>query len=276
MSVEQLAESNDDEFNAGFESEMIPTATPEPQAQNPAPAADAEPVVAAPKFAQITEEQLESLLKSAAQIDEIKATSNSKLDKAFGKIGSIERLMQELQSSTPAGQAVEVSPEDFSELSEEYPELANLQMKGLNRVLAKVRGTGPTIDQAQIETLVQQRLAPALENVNTTVERQVGAILLAEKHENWREIVGKQDDKTNAFRVWLELQPEAYRNQINQTNQAGVIAKAIDTFKAVQAKKPAIDKRTGRIEAAVTPKGVGGHALAPSDDDEFNAGFQGR
>jgi hypothetical protein len=272
MSVEQLeVEGTDEDFNAGFDNAAPPTVTPE--TPNPTPA---EVVVEPPKFAQITQEQLDSLLKSAAQVDEIRSTSTSQIDKAFGKIGGIERLMQQLQSSTPAGQAVEVSLEDFAEMTAEYPELADLQMKGLNRVLAKVRGTGPAIDATQIEQLVQQRLAPALQDVDTRVEQQVGAILLTEKHENWREIVGKQDDKTNAFRIWMETQPEAYRTQINQTNQASVIARAISTFQAAQAKKPAIDKRSSRIEAAVTPKGVGGHAPAPSDDDEFNAGFNGR
>src|SRR6058998_3438590 len=87
-------DSNDDDFTAGFDGADAPTATPETKpAETAAATPDATPVVTqAPKYVQITQEQFDGLMSSAAKIDEIKATQHSQLDKAFGKIGGIERL----------------------------------------------------------------------------------------------------------------------------------------------------------------------------------------
>jgi hypothetical protein len=280
----QVQDGPDEDFDAGFAGLETPTETPEttetqvaqdaPEQVTPAPETPA-----APEYVQITKEELQGLKAGAAAVEELRATLASQNDKTFGKIGGLERLVKELQSTTPAGEAVELSEEDMAEFAQEYPELANMQRAVLNKALGKIRlrgtGTAEGIAPEKLDELVTQRLQPALQEVNTQVERLVESRLLAKDHPDWREVVdaGNPESK-NAYRTWLATQPAAYQSQVNTSTDSGVIGESITKFKASVKTQAAINQRQSRIDAAVTPRGVGGNsASTPSDDDEFNAGF---
>ena len=51
----------------------------------------------------------------------------------FAEIGGVERLIQQLQTSVPAGEAISLDDKDFAELKEEYPELAEVTLKASDR-----------------------------------------------------------------------------------------------------------------------------------------------
>lgn len=276
-----VIEGNDDDFNAGFDDKQTaPTETPEPKDADKDDVQDADPAPApaTPKYVQITQEQLDSLMATAARIEEIKATATTQIDKAFGKIGGVERLISDLQKATPAGQSVQISEDDFAELAEDYPELAEMQLKGLTRVLAKmnVRGVAnsDSFDPEKLNALVTQRMEPALKGVEQQVEQKVQSILLGREHKDWREVVG-QPDAQNEFRKWLATQPGEFQKELNTTYDAEVISGALTKFKASVKAKAAISQRQSRISAAVNEKGAGGSADAPADDDDdFNEGFR--
>lgn len=280
----QVTDGTDDDFDSGFAGAVTPTETPE-LADTPAAeeaAAQAEPVAQdppAPEYVQITREDLAGLKASAAAVEELRATLTSQTDKTFGKIGGLERLVKELQATTPSGEAVELSEEDMAEFAQEYPELANMQRAVLNKALGKIklRGTGTEQGFApeQIDELVSQRLQPALDGVSEQVERLVESRLLAKEHPDWKEIVdaGNPDSK-NPYRTWLAAQPAEYQTQVNTSSDSGVIGASIAKFKTAAKAQQAISQRQSRIDAAVTPRGVGGNAApSSSDDDDFNAGF---
>lgn len=201
------------------------------------------------------------------------------MDTAFGKIGEVNRLIASLQQSTPAGEAISLNDDDLAELSSEFPEIAAMTAKGLNRVLSRLKGTGGA--SPDIESLVQQRLAPVMESLPTRVEAMVSEKLLAKEHGDWRAIVGKPDEKTE-YREWLSKQPAEYQKTVSETYDSVVIGESLTRFKAEQAKAQAAaeearkkaeaaNQRKSRFEAAATPRGMPGNT--PMESDE-TAGFR--
>lgn len=279
----ETTQVDDQSEAAGFASLFNdePTETPagNEQTQTPEPAEAAQEPAPPPKLAQITEEQYADLLARAAAVDELKAELGKKVDTAFGKIGEVNRLIASLQQSTPAGEAISLNDDDLAELSSEFPEIAAMTAKGLNRVLSRLKGTGGA--SPDIESLVQQRLAPVMESLPTRVEAMVSEKLLAKEHGDWRAIVGKPDEKTE-YREWLSKQPAEYQKTVSETYDSVVIGESLTRFKAEQAKAQAAaeearkkaeaaNQRKSRFEAAATPRGMPGNT--PMESDE-TAGFR--
>lgn len=279
----ETTQVDDQSEAAGFASLFKdgPTETPagNEQTQTPEPAEAAQEPAPPPKLAQITEDQYAELLARAAAVDELKAGLDKKVDQAFGKIGDVNRLIASLQQSTPAGEAISLNDDDLAELSSEFPEIAAMTAKGLNRVLSRLKGTGGT--SPDIESIVQQRLAPVMEALPTRVEAMVSEKLLAKEHGDWRAIVGKPDEKTE-YRAWLSTQPAEYQQTVSETYDSVVIGESLTRFKAEQAKAQAAaeearkkaeaaNQRKSRFEAAATPRGMPGNTPLESDE---TAGFR--
>lgn len=259
----ELDDQIDNDFDAGFSEDTV-TPTEKPETTE----APAEPAPQAPKYAQITEEQYQHLLSRATAIDEIKAAQEKQFGTAFGKIGGIERLVNQLQAAAPAGQSIEVSEDDFDELRADFPELAAMQVKGLNKALAKVRGSGPAVDPEMLEQRIQERLAPEIQRVREEASQKIVDLTIRQQHRDWNKVV-----RSPEFAEWLAAKPQAERDAIQYSDDPDVVADHITTFKAAA---KAATTRAKRFDQAVTPRGTGGHAPAPDDDDEFNAGFNGR
>lgn len=277
----------DADFSAGFSDDAPkPTATPAPGAEDKtgeevapggvegeqaAPAAE-------PVYAKITQADYDKLLAQVGEVPAIKAENKRLFDTAFGKMGGMQQLIEQLKSSTAAGSAVTVSEEDFAELAAEYPELAKLQVKSLNAALAKMKATGtgeaaaaavspppPQIDAAKIEQTVEQRIEQKLE-----LKR------FARKHPDWSEVVNGAE-----FKAWIAAQPADVQKGYQESWDSDVTIPILDSFKA--ARKPAkadvsdtsaVSTRQQRLSSAVTPRGSGGHGQQQaSEDDEFLAGF---
>ena len=244
------------ELNAGFNGTELPTPTPEVQ---PEPE---------PEYAKITAEEYQRLSGIAAAFEESRAENKRQLDTAFGKIGGLQQALNALQSATPAGQAVTVSEDDFDELRAEFPELAKMQVAGLNKVLGKMRGTGeatPNVDE-----VVGSRVSAAAQEI----ERKFEMKLVAKEHKDWREVTASE-----GYRKWLETQPQEYRLKIYDSWDSDEVSESITNYKksivpppAAPAPKPT----TNRFRDAVQPKSDGGVADPSSEDDDFMAGFNSR
>lgn len=301
MADTELAEDDDKQaildLNSGFESEPPPPAKPaqgevaaepvkasepkpnkEAKTQEPAtPATAAAPV--APVYVQLTKEEHASLTAAAAKT----AGFEAQLSKAFGTIGNMQQIVNQLKSQTPAGEKVEVPKVAFAKLRESFPEVADLLETDMTEALKGIRGTGPenapgpVVDQEAIQTAAK------------TIATQIQIEALEDNHPTWREIVGTVDsegkhDPNNEFRKWLVTQPVEYQTKINGTNSAAVISNAIDKFQASKspatpsapaAPTPKEAARKSRIESAVQPKGDGGQPPpAKTADDDFQQGFQ--
>ena len=277
-----MSDDFDADFNAGFDTEeadATPTKPPEAnadddtQAAAPVVAAVAEPVVAEPvavapkpKYAKVTEEQLASIVAQAAD-------SQRKFDQAFGKIGGLQQMIDALKSSTVAGEQVAISAEDFAELKAEYPELTELTVKGMNKALGKMKGTGAAVGPAQLEQLVQQRLAAETPKITQAIEQSVELRLLKRSHGDWKEVVASPE-----YNTWLAKQPETVRTAATTSWDSDITIPIISSFKeSRKADKAqttqAVSTRQQRLEAGINPRGTGGHAPGPTEDDDFHAGF---
>jgi hypothetical protein len=266
-----------DEFSAGFngsQSQVTETPTSDNDEVN---------TVDAPKLATITEEQFQEMTRRLAEIDEIKASTGQRMDKAFGKLGSIEQVLGKLQSSTPSGEQVNISTEDFAELAEEYPEIAKMQIAGLNKVLSKMKGTsGSALDEESLNRMVAERLEPALNNVRQQIEQNSEVKFLNYMQSDWREIVGLPDEQgvipKTEFRQWLSTQPSDYQEKVNNAWDASVIHSAVKTFQGTkkEVNNQEVSDRKKQISAAITPKSSGNKALVQTAQDEFAAGFYGK
>lgn len=278
MSELPEVETSEDEDNAammaGFNNEAS-TTKPEPVKEEPV----IEEVVEepeAPKIKSITESEYQSLLDAAAQVATMKATIDKQFGTAFGKLGGIERTIQQIQS-TPAGQMAEVSLEDMAELKEYGEDLPTALAKSLNKALAKVKVTqaAPAMDEGRIDALVQERLAPAL--VQHEQQMEVKAVRRA--HADYKDVFAEE-----GFNAWRTKQTEARQEQLGGWD-SDVIIQAITDYKDSKKPKPKAEakadpKANARKEllaASTAPRGAPAIVKgALTDDEQMLAGYNNR
>ncbi len=238
------------------------------QSSESAPQSPAEPVLA-----KISEADWKKAIEGVTKIEEISAALEKRFGTAFGKIGALEGVLKQLQAATPAGQAIQVTEADFDEMLRDFPDLTAMQVKGLNRALSRMKGTGaaPMLDPAKIEEIVDQRIRARDES--RAIEQ------MTKRRTNWDEIVGPADSKT-PYRQWLGTQTPEYQRMIAETWDPEVVDKSIDTFlKQSQQKstKPSApgDSRRRVLEGGVTPRsaGAGPGPKPKTEEDYFAEGF---
>jgi hypothetical protein len=237
-------------------------------------------IVAAPadeqKMAQIPEDEYRKLLDSVAKIEGIEGALEKQFGTAFGKIGGIERVLDQLKESAPAGGKIELSKEVVADLAAEFPEMAELQYKTLQK-LVDVLNTTRTVTPAPQEAA--QPSAPVIdeEAIERRVRRAITEETLNEFDEKWKETIGLPDDKgvipDTPFRQWLVKQPKEYQTRVRSTYSATVLTDALTKFRAAQTKAQG---RREVLDAAVEVTGSGGQApnAGSTDNDEFDAGFK--
>jgi len=255
----QTAEEDAAAFDGGFD-DVAPAAPP---------AADE------PKMTQISEDEYRKLLDGVAKIDEIEGALEQRFGTAFGKIGGIERVLDQLKSSAPAGGKIVLTEEIVADMAEEYPEMAKTQFKTLQKlvdVLNTTRTPAPEVGAAQPSAQPVD-----VDAIKRALRRELTEETLDDFDEKWRETIGLPDDAgkipDTPFRQWLKKQPKEYANRVASTYSATVLTDALSKFKAAQAKAQG---RREVLDAAVEVTGSGGQApdARSTDDDEFNDGFK--
>lgn len=280
---------DDSAFNAGFEDDSPGlTETPKPddapkpeETQQP----KAEVTPPAEEFAQIKKSDWESVIAKANALDELKADSTKKFDQAFGKIGSVNQLIERLQSATQAGQKIAISEDDFEELKAEgYPDLAAMTAAGLNRALSKagIKGTGDEtksgIQPEQLEDLVGKRadilrgqLTQELsKSLKDEIRAEMAKEALSEAHEDWVDVVKSTEFQDWGKKAGIYEKKDRNGNTFVDSTVPSFVSKIIADYKTQQKQA---STRKNRLEAAVAPKGSGGLAQSSSDEDEFTKGF---
>lgn len=255
------------DFAGGFEGKTAekvtarekPAPAETPRAEEPAP----------PEYVQITKAEHAEMKAAAAKT----ASYDQQLAKAFGTIGNLQKVVNEIKDRTPRDLEVKVPDTAFAKMAKDFPELAELSREEFQAALAGLKAAGNA--KPDPETIK-----------NTMVELELED--LEDAYPNWKEIVGAvpKDEKPNPdqpFRKWLATKDQAYQDRINGTNRSTVIQRAIRLFqdetkataKPATPQQPRDNARAQRIAAAVQPKGDGAAAAAsPSDDDQFEQGFK--
>ena len=235
------------DLNAGYSDEThAPTETPA--------VAQVAPVqkVEEPKYVNLKEDEYQKLLKSAEEIDNLKASQQKMMDTVNGRIG---RALEEFKGTGVS----QVTIDDFPELKNEFPEFAAMQVAGINRALSKRGGGG--VDQTKFKEMLQGML------------EQVTGSMVDDVLPNWEREVVKPE-----FATWLSKQDPKTVSMINSTDVRDA-AKALrmyaDSRKPAKTPEPAVvSTRQKRLDAAAIPKGTGGTQPSRKTDlDDFNAGY---
>ena len=209
---------------------------------------DAPPVVSA-----ITEERFAAIL--AEKDRETKA----QLDRAFGTIGAFKQQLDSLKQSAATGSTVEINADDVAELSAEYPELGDLQLKVLKKVAQKFKGGSSGVSAAQVAKEVESRL------------HVMQAEMLEADHPDWKEVA--RDGK---FKAWTQTLPQSEQVQLAETWNARLISNKMTQFKEVSRQSASQlnpkQPRQNRFAAAIQPKSSGG-ASAYNDPNSEEAAY---
>ena len=246
-----IDEQDSADFSAGFNDDTTATPTETP-AELQVEVTTVENVEPEPEYVQLTKGERDELFALREQ-------AQKQFGTAFGKIGGIERRLQELNS----GAQVEISQEDIDALRDDFPPLAAALEKVRN-----LRTLSGGVDPAQMDEMVAERVSK--------VEQKFEMRLLAQAHPDWKQI-----DNDPAFQSWVAAQNDEFKQGLAQASQSydsATVGDAMSMFKQSRKSapaKPAVDDasaRRSRMNAAVTPRGVGGPA-SPNLIDDFNAGF---
>lgn len=241
-----------DQMSAGYSDKpQEPTETPEP-------AVTPEPVIEPPKPVQLTAEEYQNLMRSSAEVAELRAAQQKMLDTVNGRIG---RALEDIKSS---GAAASVTIDDFPELNAEFPELAAMQVQGLNKVLGKMKG-GTAANPADVQRLVAEQTSALRQEL---IDSALDGVM-----PDWSEEVKKPE-----FSEWMSKQTEEVK-ALSQSDKVRDAAKMLRLYSQRQ-KAPAtpqVSTRQKRLEAAVIPRGTGGNATSAgnTDFDEMLAGYSG-
>lgn len=248
------------DMNAGFSDEpRVPTETPEPvDEQETVPVEEETP---APKTVEITEDVYNRLLQAADEVNELKAGQQKMLDTVNGRIG---RALADIKAT---GSAQEVTVDDFPELNEEFSELAPMIVRGVNNAIGKNRGG--SVDPAFVEKVIAEKFGTALEDA-----RQVALDSLNDIVEDWN------GSEHQAIVDWVDTQGDDVKGWANSQNVSDA-ARLLRAYKKrpkpapVQAALAKPNTRQQRLEAAVIPKGTGGHASTRKTEiEEMQAGYE--
>jgi len=191
-----------------------------------------------------------------------------------GRIGALQRKLNEFQASSPAGgvqpSATEVAeamktPEAWASFNEEYPDIHDAIESRLE------------VERSQNQETMNRALQPlrAAEE-ERHVNGQYAALEAA--HTDWKDVV-----KSGAFVDWLQQQPNAIQ-QLSNSNDAFEASKLIDYYKMSQPRVEAAttstvtsiqQKRAKQLEDSTgvrSKPGPGATGVIPPDD--FDAAFE--
>lgn len=245
------------------------------------------PVVPPPT---LSNDQILGLMDKAKSVDEMRVLVQKLQDETRGRFGSLADQLKQIQAATAAGQSVDVSDEDFSDLMKLVPDIAPAVIAGLKKTVGKMKGTGAT---APVET--QEQFEERVRPVAIKIAREISAQdRLTEKQENAKaKVAEKFEDwhpKVNSapFKDWLNEQSHAYVEKFNSSWEPGVVIDGLERYhefekaklKPKEEVKPQVklnESRAQRLKEATPPKGgasvpLGKKTLTP--EEEFELGFK--
>lgn len=267
MSEEQEVAANElSDFHSGFGGTNVPLSDEIDTASNETETQADDPV---PEYVQITRQQFEDMQTRLGKIDDLQTA----YAKTSGSIGNLNQIIERLQAATPKGQKVEFTADDVADLTSEFgDELGAAQLKVLQKISGKLNGTGAAFDPAQVDSVVQARIAESSKGLREEVSTAIRQEMLSDLHPDWTTVRG-----TPEFLAWKDKLPSDAKNTLNTTNSVSYLAGKLTEFKdSLKKQKSATDKGNLRqkvMASAVQPTGDGGHAQAKSADDDFHSGF---
>lgn len=267
-----------DEFDEGFDAQVgVPAAKPEPEQADEQPSQVTEQVKPEPV--------IDDPVKQA--LSQFEERMEKQLRNIHGHIGGLKDTqlkMQEMLTAASKTAAAHVSdaptqsqvqeamanPQEWESLKGEFPEWANATEKYMDAKLAALKAP-QALDPDAVDRRVQEKLAPEIDRVRQEVKAELIDLRMQSHHKDWSRVINSPE-----FLSWEKTLPPEEQEKFLNSSDPTYVAEIITKFKTAREQKPQAqpNPRQNIIEAAVSPRGDGGHAPAPSEDDEFNAGFQ--
>lgn len=229
------------------------------------PVVEDDPVV----FDGFKRSEMRRFMENAAEVDSLKR----QLDKAHGRIGELNRHVQQIPSqAAPAaapGHKVPELPPNLKQVEEDYPDVA-----------AYVRALVPQFQQQQeappadVQPPVATGAAQAVQAGPDPMEVELA--LMDRMHSGWREKIASQE-----FTLWKASQNAQVQQAFDSAHTADALAAVIGqydqwaTARAAAADKSA--KAQARLKAAAVPSGNAPRPQAePTEQEAFEAAFNSR
>jgi hypothetical protein len=222
----------------------------------------------------LTKAQYDSIMSDLAETKSLKKA----VDSLSGTLG-VQR--QELEGLKKTTATLEITEQDFEDLSKEFPKIGEGMKKGLGSVLKRMTGAGAPkgVGEPEIRKIIfDVTLAQQME----ILEDEFGS----EKDgtPTWKAIIGPPGSET-PYRKWLAAQGEVIQKRSEGTYSAATLTRYIKKFqseaasavKAEADRKAAEATRTNGVDrrrAAITPRGGGGGPPAPRDDQSEDEAFE--
>lgn len=210
-----------------------------------------------------SEEEVKALI---AKVPEIEKMTSTEIRKVFGRIGEMNREMQELKNSIGKGGSLKLDATKLKRLNEEYPEIAQILAEDLSEALV---GTGAESQPAaDVQEIINQRVAEA----TAQTQREMMSQLLTVYHKDWATVV-----QTQEFQGWVGTLPKDEQQKISSSWDAIYLGDKLSEYKTwLASKKKVIQQKEERLKNAITPKGAQQkpRPAAMTEEDGFNAVFQ--
>lgn len=277
VEVQEVTQDEDQAFEAAFadvRGEEPPTepetVTEEPKVQEPEEDPKQEFVTEQPQ------EQIDPVSELRSEIESLKKSLHDNTQKIHGKMGEAFRTLQNLQQQKQTV-GVELTIDDLDEeLREQFPEMAELQLKSLQKVLGKALGGVKPVESQQAPAfdpnIIDQRITQVASEVETRVQRQYEEKFLEMRHPDFRDVI-----QSDQFQKWTQMQPPQVQEQILNSVDSSFASRALDAFKQWRTSgEKRSQQKTNRLEAAVVPKGVSPQPAIQDEDTALMQEFQKR
>ena len=217
------------------------------------------------------------LREQLGEVQTIRSQFEQAMAKAHGKIGELNRTIQELRERKPTGGPGKINEDALKRLKEEYGDdladtVANLFVPAEPAQVAATQPAGTQQPPADLSTLFEERLQNEVGRLTGDFNVQLltithpdwSVIKDSPELEEWERTLDPRDqhelrNSTNA--VWLAQQLTKFKDWRKQKSEAQSEQERARTDKA------------RRLEASVVPQGVQGSAQTKSTNNDFEAGF---
>jgi hypothetical protein len=224
----------------------------------------AEAPAEAPVLAGFTEGQIKEMFGRLNKVDQLEQFSSMTRDQVFGKIGELNRTIQQLQSQHQGIQGL--NAKQLKRLSEYDPDLANSLAEDLKGLIGPAQ-SGPS--KEEIGRFVTGYVNDVVSRTVDQVSKDYEVKLLKTQHPDIGKIYRSPD-----FNAWMAAQDADTRRNLETSFDAGYISQKLNEFKSWRSSsKP---QSNDKLRRAAMPNRSGGRAGSGggSEEDAFLAGFK--
>jgi len=229
---------------------------------NTGSAAEAEPPVV---------DELQETKKALAELRAANEKLAQSQEKAFGHIGQLKNVIEELKGAGRAGSPIQVSADQFKNLRAEYgDEMAQALAEDLSGLSI---AAGQQVDTAAIEKAITDKVEAKLQEERDARENDRKAKemrFVRRAHSDFDEI--RTSDEFKSWRAALPKEAQDALAKASAEYDSETIIDALNDFKKTRKPKPT----NTRLEAVATPKGSNarGTPTVLPDSAGLEAGFK--